>query len=447
MTPGYLPKPLTSFIGRERELVDVDRLIDRSRLLTLTGAGGSGKTRLALEAARRARPAYPDGVWFVDLAVVGESLLVADAVSEALGLDSGTAPSRGQALVDQLRDRSLLVVLDNCEHLLAACAQLVAALLAGCPGVDVLATSREPLHTLGEYTFRVPSLALPPPVSRRCPRPGRVGPAAVGPALRRAGSAGPAGLRPRRRQCAGRGRPVPPARRDAPGPGAGGGPGRRARTGRDRAAARRCPVDARWRSRAASPGTRRSAARWNGATTCSPSRRRSCSAGCRCSRVDSPSPPSRRSAATDPLARPELLDLLANLVDKSLVVTEKTPPGPATGNWRRSGSSARRTSTGPGRPLSSQAAHCAYFLAFAVAHNPERATGVVIEQPKLLDREHDNLRAALRWSCAHDPETALRLVASLWRFWFLRGHAVEGAAGSSAPWPWRPSRPGPARPP
>ncbi len=85
---GYLPTPLTSLIGRERELVDVERLIDRARLLTLTGAGGSGKTRLALEAARRARPAYADGVWFVDLAAVGESLLVADAVSEALGLDS-----------------------------------------------------------------------------------------------------------------------------------------------------------------------------------------------------------------------------------------------------------------------------------------------------------------------------------------------------------------------
>ncbi len=143
--------------------------MDRARLLTLTGAGGSGKTRLALEAARRARPAYPDGVWFVDLAAVGESLLVADAVSEALGLDSGAAPNRGQTLVDQLRGRSLLVVLDNCEHLLAACGQLVAALLAGCPGVDVLATSREPLHAHGEYTFRVPSLALPPPVRDEVP--------------------------------------------------------------------------------------------------------------------------------------------------------------------------------------------------------------------------------------------------------------------------------------
>jgi DNA-binding SARP family transcriptional activator len=161
---GYLPTPLTTLIGRERELVDVERLLARARLLTLTGAGGSGKTRLALEAARRARPAYADGVWFVDLAVVGESLLVPDAVSEALELDSAAAPSREQALVDQLRGRSLLVVLDNCEHLLPACAHLVAALLAGCPGVDVLATSREPLHAHGEYTFRVPSLALPRPV-------------------------------------------------------------------------------------------------------------------------------------------------------------------------------------------------------------------------------------------------------------------------------------------
>ena len=118
-------------------------------------------------------------------------------------------------------------------------------------------------------------------------------------------------------------------------------------------------------------------------------------------------------------------------------------PGPDTGNWRRSASLATRISIMQVRPAQLQAAHCAYFLAFAEAHNPERATGVVIEQPKLLDREHDNLRAALRWSCAHEPETALRLAASLWRFWFLRGHAVEGArwverALAVAPDPTRP---------
>ncbi len=144
-----------------------------------------------------------------------------------------------------------------------------------------------------------------------------------------------------------------------------------------------------------------------------------------------------------PLAPSDLLDLLAALVDKSLVVAEKT----AVGSRYRQLETVRQFGSEnldrAGETAQLSAAHCAYFLAFAVAHNPERATGVVIEQPKLLDREHDNLRAALRWSCAHDPETALRLVASLWRFWFLRGHAVEGArwverALAVAPEPTRP---------
>ena len=147
--------------------------------------------------------------------------------------------------------------------------------------------------------------------------------------------------------------------------------------------------------------------------------------------------------ADAPLQQIELLDLLAKLVDKSLVVTEKT----AAGTRYRQLETVRQFGTEnldhAGETAQLAAAHCAYFLAFAVAHNPERATGVVIEQPKLLDREHDNLRAALRWSCAHDPETALRLAASLWRFWFLRGHAVEGArwverALAVAPDPTRP---------
>src|SRR5215212_2677064 len=160
---GCLPTTLTSFVGRERELHDVERLTGQSRLLTLTGAGGSGKTRLAVEAARRVRSNYRDGVWFVDLATVAEPLLVVDAVAEALKLDSGEAPDRLRALVNQLRHRSLLMVLDNCEHQLAACAGLVTAVLTGCPRVVVLATSREPLHAHGEYTLRVPSLALPSP--------------------------------------------------------------------------------------------------------------------------------------------------------------------------------------------------------------------------------------------------------------------------------------------
>ena len=159
---------------------------------------------------------------------------------------------------------------------------------------------------------------------------------------------------------------------------------------------------------------------------------RCCFAGCRYSPADSPSSRWRRSARPAPQPT-ELLDLLAKLVDKSLVVARETagPPLPATGDGAAIGT---ENLDHAGETLQLQAAHCAYFLDFAVAHNPERATGVVIEQPKLVDGEHDNLRAALRWSIAHDPETALRLTASLWRFGTSAGHRRRGrAVGGAGP--------------
>ncbi len=439
---GYLPRPLTTLIGRERELVDVERLMDRARLLTLTGAGGSGKTRLAVEAARRARPAYPDGVWFVDLAAVGEALRVADAVSEALGLDPGAASSRGQALVDQLRERALLVVLDNCEHLLAACAQLVAALLAGCPDVDVLATSREPLHAHGEYTFRVPSLILPPPVRGDAPDLAELDRLpSVRLFVERAAQVRPGfmldannahGVVDLCRRLDG----MPLALELAA-----------ARTAVLEPAEIVHRLDDALSMLGARPNgvtrhqTLRGTLEWSHDLLTEPEktllRRLSVfSGGFTLAAMEA-------VCGEAPLARPELLDLLATLVDKSLVVTETTPVGSRYRQLETVRQFCRENLDRAGETAQLSAAHCAYFLAFAVDHNPERATEVVIEEPKLLDREHDNLRAALRWSCAHDPETALRLVASLWRFWFLRGHAVEGArwverALAVAPEPSRP---------
>jgi tetratricopeptide (TPR) repeat protein len=131
--------------------------------------------------------------------------------------------------------------------------------------------------------------------------------------------------------------------------------------------------------------------------------------------------------ADAPLQQIELLDLLAKLVDKSLVVTERRGAGTRYRQLETVRQFGHENLDHAGEAAQLAAAHCAYFLAVAESHNPERATGVVIEQPKVLDSEHDNLRAALRWSCAREPETALRLAASLWRFWFVRGHAVEGA--------------------
>ena len=439
---------MTSFIGRERELVDVERLIGRARLLTLTGAGGSGKTRLALEAAQRVRPEYPDGVWFVDLAAVGESLLVADAVSEALGLDSGAAP---KPRAGAGRPTAATLTADRAGQLRTPARGLLRISSPRCSPDAPGSTCSPPAGSRSMPTGSTPSgcrhWPCRSPLRDRRSRPGRAGPAALGPAFRRAGSAGPAGFRARRRQRAGRDRPVPTARRDAAGPGVGRGQDRRTRTGRDRPAdwAMPCPCSAA--DPTASPGTRRCAARWNGATTCSPSRRRSCCAGCRCSRAVSPSPLWRRSALTRPSSTIELLDLLAKLVDKSLVVTEKTAAGTRYRQLETVRQFGHENLDQAGETAQLAAAHCAYFLAFAVAHNPERATGVVIEQPKLLDREHDNLRAALRWSCAHDPETALRLAPACGGSGSSAVTRSREPAGSSAPWRWLPSRPGPARPP
>src|SRR4051794_4923455 len=156
-----LPMALTSFVGRERELAEVARLLGRIRLLTLTGAGGSGKTRLALEAARARVGDCPDGVWLVELAGLADPALVPAATASALGLRLSSGRPGIEELSAHLKDRHALLILDNCEHLVAASAVLAEQLLAACPGLRVLATSREPLRVPGEVTWRVPSLALP----------------------------------------------------------------------------------------------------------------------------------------------------------------------------------------------------------------------------------------------------------------------------------------------
>ena len=157
-----LPAPLTSFVGREQDLAELERLLGQARLITLTGVGGAGKTRLAVEAGARMAGRFPDGVWLAELAGIADPGLVAVQVMEALGVrQEGDVPVT-EALGYRLRSAELLLVLDNCEHLLDSCAALAAALLRGSPGLRVLATSREPLGILGEVAWPVRPLALPP---------------------------------------------------------------------------------------------------------------------------------------------------------------------------------------------------------------------------------------------------------------------------------------------
>ncbi len=159
--PNNLPVQLTSFVGRRRERAEIRRLLDTVRLLTLTGVGGAGKTRLALQVAADMLEEYPDGVWLVELAPLLDPILIPNAVAAALKVRDQPDRPILNVLVDYLEQKRLLIVLDNCEHLIAGSADLADELLHACPSLKILATSREALGVTGETTYIVPSLSVP----------------------------------------------------------------------------------------------------------------------------------------------------------------------------------------------------------------------------------------------------------------------------------------------
>jgi predicted ATPase/class 3 adenylate cyclase len=161
--PNNLPVQLTSFIGREKNIVEVKRLLSVSRLVTLTGSGGAGKTRLSLQAAAEVIDDFARGVWFVELAALTDPALIPQAVALALGLREEQGRPLMTLLTDYLRTKMALIILDNCEHLIEGCAEFADTLLHAAPQVKILASSREALNIGGEATYRVPSLAAPDP--------------------------------------------------------------------------------------------------------------------------------------------------------------------------------------------------------------------------------------------------------------------------------------------
>jgi non-specific serine/threonine protein kinase len=446
-----LHQPLAEFVGREREIAELRRLLSEERLVTLTGPGGIGKTRLALEVGRRALGVSAQAVWVVELAALADPGLVPKAAADALAVREEPGRDLLPALSERLGGRRALLVLDNCEHLVAACAALADWLLRACPQLRLLTTSREPLRVPGEALWPVPPLGFPDPgdavttgslADWEATRLFSERAALNRPNL--AGTASAASVVELCRRLDG----IPLAIELAA-----------ARTrvlSVDQILVRlRAGPDALGRgSRTTSPRqqTLRAAIDWSyGLLTPEEQllvRRLSVFAGgwgleaaeevasCKL-RVASPegNPDSdltthNSQLAPDPatlLEAGDVLSVLAQLVDKSLVVVEDR--GPRV-RYRMLETlreyAAERLDAEERRALERR--HAEVFLAVAEAAGaPSGATQV--EGLARLEAEQENLRAALRWSIeAGEAETCLRLCVALLRFWTLRGHFGEGAA-------------------
>ena len=399
---GNLPRHLTSFVGRERERADIARLLGRARLVTLTGPGGCGKTRLALEAAADALEQLPDGAWFVDLASLSDPALVAQAAALAVGVPIPASRSALEALVAHLATREALIVLDNCEHLIDACARLAEEVLRAGPGVRVLATSREPLRCADEVAWRVPSLAAAERLF--CERAAAARPG-VDPVD---GAAGAVEEICRRLD----GMPLAIELAAA----------RAAALSLDQIAARLGDsldvLGAGRRTALTRQQTLRATIDWSHDLLTGEERvlhrRLAVFAGGFTLEA------AEEVCAGGAIARRRVVDLLARLVEKSLVV--------ATGERFRLLDTVRQYAA---ERLETAAEHDTlglrhldWCLALAEQHDPLSAGPR--RSLHVLESEHDNLRAGLAYAVRRDPQAALRLATRLWRFWLDRGYFAEG---------------------
>ncbi len=415
LEPPPLPVQLTSFVGRTRELREVLDLLERSRLLTLTGPGGSGKTRLALAAAREAAP--KDGAWLVELGSIFDPTLVAEAAATAVGIRVPSRRTAAEAVAEHLGARESLIVLDTCEHVIGACAALAETILRICPNVHVFATSREPLRAPGETTWRVPGLAVPDAdatdlsdvesvqlfmarvravdhafaldhtttthVAAICTRLDGM-PLALELAAARASALSVAEIAARLTDSldvltAGN------------------------RTGLTRQQTLRATIE--W-SHDLLSGEERVLFR-----------RLSAFAGT-----------FSLGAAEDvcvggPIERRHVADLLARLVDKSLVLVDG-------GRYRlldtiRQYAAERLADAVELDAIESRLLEWAQSL--AAAHDPDTEAGARERSLELLELDHDNVRSALDAGLRHDPQSALLLASRFWRFWLDRNFFTEGS--------------------
>jgi non-specific serine/threonine protein kinase len=425
--------PLSSFVGREREVADVKRLLAEARLLSLIGPGGVGKTRLALEVARD--PAggelFADGAWFVGLAPLADAALVPQETATALGIREEAGRPVLETMQDALRPRRLLLVLDNCEHLVEACAHLADALLRACPLLTIVATSREALNIPGETVWPVPPLSVPGQAERWSPD-GLLRLEAVRLFVERARTAVPAfalndanavavaeictqldGLPLAIELAAARVRLLGP----------------------DQIAAR---LGDRFRlltggARTAMPRhqTIRALVDWSYELLPAEERTLFCRLGVFAG--DWSLEAAEAVGGGDGIEPGTVLDLLGRLVDKSLVTAR--PPSSGTGGQVRYRlletlrQYALERLTGENALAAAAGRHARYFLHLVERANAHLWAGDEASAVGSIETEHDNVRAALRHFLATgEAECAARLAGALGMFWFFRGYCSEGRA-------------------
>jgi predicted ATPase/DNA-binding CsgD family transcriptional regulator len=424
-SPHNLPSELSSFVGREKELTEVKRLLENNRLLTLTGPGGCGKTRLALAAASELVERFEDGVWMVELASLAEPSLVPQAVAFSLGVRERPGSSLTEALSDYLRTRKVLLILDNCEHLIDACAELAEAWLHSCPDLRVLATSREALGITGEIAWPVPSLSLPDlrrvPDLESLPRYESARlfverTAAVRPNFALTEQSAPAVA-----QVCYRLDGIPLALELAA-----------ARTKVLSVEEISARLGDSFRllavgSRTAMPRHRTLHATmdWSHELLSEKERvvfrRLSVFAGGFTLEA------AESICAGEELQRDEVLELLSQLVDKSLVVAQERDGAARYRLLETIRQYGRERLEEVGEAADVREQHARYYLAVAEEAEPELKVERQVAWLERLETEHDNLRVAMRWLLGRgESEEAARLGWALWLFWGIRTHLAEG---------------------
>jgi predicted ATPase/DNA-binding SARP family transcriptional activator/DNA-binding CsgD family transcriptional regulator len=420
-----LPVPRTSFVGRGRELTEIKRTLAMTRLLTLTGTGGSGKTRLALSVATDLAGAYPEGAWLVELAGLSEPELVPQAVAGLLGVREQPGRTLVESVADSLREQRALLILDNCEHLVDAAARLVDFLLASSSHLKVLATSREPLGVEGEVLFSVPPLSVPPGLPSD---PGVIGShdsvrlflertrmrlpdfsftrenaAAVAEVCRKLEGIPLAIELAAARMGVLAANQVAEKLEDSLGL-LSTGP----RTASPRQRTMRAAIG--WSHRLLSEGEKQLFA---GLSTFS--------GGFTLEAAEAVCP----GGAVE---EGEVLYLVSGLVDKSLVVVETTAE--ARVHYRmlepvRQYAQERLEEGGEAEAIRRR--HAAFFLELAERAEPQLKGPGQVEWLKLLEEDNDNLRTAMAWLLEKgDYEAAVRMAHALWIFWMIHGHQGEG---------------------